>query len=230
MKALSFATSLLALFLVAVCLPGHVDAGETQTPEAQAKDDGSRVAELEKEVAALKKKLAELEARLAKLEKGASTAEVTATKNFEEAMVQLDISDAEKSAIRDSILKCKKSMVETLEVPTAGGRIPAEEVIDCLVKMQDQEAGAAEEFQKLILFLSTEKVPGDEKKRSYVQAIEDYKKLNRETIAKILSPSDRKRLDACHADWSEFELGEDDPFTQLYLARVNKTARKKDPK
>ncbi|KAA0217660.1 hypothetical protein EDM80_03000 [bacterium] len=230
MKALSLATSLLAFSLVAVCPPGRVYAGETDAPSTQPRDDASRVAELEKEVAALKKKLAELEARLAKLEKGASPAEVTATKNFEEAMVQLDISDAEKSAIRDSILKCKKAMVETLEVPTAGGRIPAEEVIDCLVKMQDQEEGAAEEFQKLILFLSTEKVPGDEKKRSYLQALEESKKVNRETIAKILSPADRKRLDACHADWSEFELGEDDPFTQLYLARVNKTARKKDGK
>ena len=65
-------------------------------------------------------------------------------------------------------------------------------------------------------------VPGDEKGRTYVQVIEDHKKVMRTAIQKILSPADQQRLTAIHADWAEFELGEDDPWTELYVSRMTK--------
>lgn len=204
-------------------------AAPAKAQDAQPKgDSASRIAELEKEVAQLKKdkealikKLADIEKRLAKLEKGAA-GDVKQTKNFDEAMVQLDISEAEKSAIRDLIKKCKKAQVETLEVPTKDKRVMAEELIDVFIKMQDDPEKAQKEFQDLFTYLSTEKVPGDEKGRTYVQVIEAHKKVMRDGIQKILSTPDQQRLTAIHADWAEFELGEDDPFTILYISRLNK--------
>ncbi len=215
--------SLLSLALLACAAPS-VRAEEPATKG----DNATRIADLEKEVEQLKKdkealikKLSEIEKRLAKLEKG-GVGDIQPTKNFDEAMVQLDISEAEKSSIRDAIKKCKKAQVETLEVPTKDKRIMAEELIDVFIKMQDNPDKAQQELQQLFIFLSTEKVPGDEKNRTYVQVIEDHKKVMRAAIQKILSPSDQQRLTACHADWSELELGEDDPFTILYIARMNK--------
>ncbi len=217
--------SLLSLALLACAAPSI----RAEDPPATKGDNATRIADLEKEVEQLKKdkealikRLADFEKRLAKLEKGGGIGDIKATKNFDEAMVQLDISEAEKSAIRDAVKKCKKAQVETLEVPTKDKRIMAEELIDVFIKMQDSPDKAQQELQQLFIFLSTEKVPGDEKNRTYVQVIEDHKKVMRAAIQKILSPADQQRLTACHGDWSEFELGEDDPFTILYIARMNK--------
>lgn len=217
--------SLLSLALLACAAPRAL----AEDPPTTKGDSSSRIADLEKEVEQLKKdketlqkKLAEIEKRLAKLEKGGGIGDIKPTKNFDEAMVQLDISDAEKETVRDAIKKCKKAQVETLEVPTKDKRVMAEELIDVFIKMQDNPDKAQQELQELFIFLSTEKVPGDEKNRTYVQVIEAHKKVMREAIQKILSPADQQRLTACHADWSELELGEDDPFTILYISRMNK--------
>lgn len=217
--------SLLSLALLACAAP----AVRAEDPPATKGDNTTRTAELEKEVEQLKKdkealikRLADFEKRLAKLEKGGNLADMKPTKNFDEAMVQLDISEAEKESVRDAVLKCKKAQVETLEVPTKDKRVLAEELIDTFIKMQDNPDKAEGEIQKLFIFMSTEKVPGDEKGRTYVQVIEDHKKVMRAAIQKVLSPGDQQRLTAIHADWAEFELGEDDPFTILYIARMNK--------
>lgn len=209
--------SLLSLALLACAAP----SARADEPTTKG-DSATRIEELEKEVAQLKKTLAELEKRLAKLEKGGNLADLKQTKNFDEAMVQLDISEAEKQSVRDAVLKCKKAQVETLEVPTKDKRNLAEELIDTFIKAQDNPDKAEGEIQKLFIFMSTEKVPGDEKNRTYVQVIEDHKKVMRAAIQKVLSPTDQQRLTIIHADWAEFELGEDDPFTILYIARMNK--------
>jgi chromosome segregation ATPase len=195
------------------------DVSELEKEVANLKEE---VAALKKEKEATAKKLADLEKRLAKLEKGGSLADIKATKNFDEAMAQLEISEAEKEAVRDAVLKCKKAQVETLEVPTKDKRILAEELIDAFIKAQGDPEKAQEDLQKLFIFMTTEKVPGDEKNRTYVQVIEEHKKVMRTSIQKILSPADQQRLTACHADWAELELGDDDPFGKLYVARMSK--------
>lgn len=209
--------SLLSLALLACAAP----SARADEPATKG-DSATRIEELEKEVAQLKKTIAELEKRLAKLEKGGGLADMKPTKNFDEAIVQLDISDAEKEAVRDAVKKCKKAQLETLDVPTKDKRIMSEELIDAFIKAQDDAEKAQAELQKIFIFLSTEKVPGDEKGRTYVQVIEDHKKVMRTAIQKILSPADQQRLTAIHADWAEFELGEDDPWTELYVSRMTK--------
>jgi len=238
MRTIALSGAFIAFGLMAPCAPLIVSAGDTAQAQAETaeppKDPSARISDLEKQLeelqkdkAALIKKLADLEARLSKLEKaGGAPLDIKATKNFEEAMVQLDISDAEKDAIRESVKKCKKAMIETMQVPTKDGRIVAEELIDAFIKSQSDNEDAAAEIQRVFLFMSSEKVPGDEKKRTYVQIVEEHKKLNRQAISKILNPADQRRLDACHADWADFELGEDDPFTELYLARLSKMGKK----
>lgn len=209
--------SLLSLALLACAAP----SARADEPATKG-DSATRIEELEKEVAQLKKTIADLEKRLAKLEKGGGLADMKPTKNFDEAIVQLDISDAEKEAVRDAVKKCKKAQLETLDVPTKDKRIMSEELIDAFIKAQDDAEKAQAELQKIFIFLSTEKVPGDEKGRTYVQVIEDHKKVMRTAIQKILSPADQQRLTAIHADWAEFELGEDDPWTELYVSRMTK--------
>ncbi|MCC6572979.1 MAG: hypothetical protein IT462_04225 [Planctomycetes bacterium] len=151
----------------------------------------------------------------------------TPTKNFADAMERLNISNAEKAAIRDEVKKTKKDMLELLEIPMHNGRVPAEEVIDTLIRIGAKEQGADERFGKLLLELSSEKVPGDPQGRSYVKAVEDLKKQNREAISRVLSPADQRKLDAAHKDWSEFEIGDDDPWGAIYLERLDKYNKEK---
>jgi hypothetical protein len=163
----------------------------------------------EEEIAALMaKKLAEEQAANAP------------TKDLSVALDRLDISDAEKEQIKQSILDTKKATLELLEVPTEDGRIFAEELIDTFIKIQngDEKEGA---IGALFLQLSTTKIPGDIEGRTYMQAAEALNARNKETISRILSPEDQKRLSAAHDKWQEFEV-EGDPFGALYLERMQK--------
>ncbi|MBE7492013.1 MAG: hypothetical protein HS108_09710 [Planctomycetes bacterium] len=163
---------------------------------------------------------AELDAYMDK--KAAEAAEANKpTKNLAEVLARLSISDAEKEQLRQSVLDCKKAQLELLETPTADGRVFAEELIDTFIKIQDGKATQAD-VTKLFLEIVATKVPGDPQGRTYVQIIEEHKQKNRDNITKLLSPDDQKKLTAAHADWSEFEVGDGDPWGALYLERMQK--------
>lgn len=167
----------------------------------------------------------ELDAYMAK--KAAEDAEANKeTKNLAEALGRLNISDAEKEAIRQSVIDCKKAQLELLETPTADGRIFAEELIDTFIKIQDGKATQAD-VGKLFMELVATKIPGDAQGRTYVQAIEEYKQKNKDSIGKLLTPEDQKKLSRAHPDWSEFEVGEGDPFGALYMERLQKYQKTK---
>lgn len=144
------------------------------------------------------------------------------TKNFDQAIARLSASEAEKQAVKDEILKSKKEILELLEVPTAEGRNFGEEVIDAFIASQMGAEGAQARLLNLFADLANTRVPGDADNRSYAQALEDIKKKNRQTIGRILSPDDQKKLDRAHADWTDFEGLEGDPFTDFYLQRLKK--------
>lgn len=163
---------------------------------------------------------AELDAYMEK--KAAEAAEANKpTKNLAEVMARLSISDAEREQIRQSIIDCKKAQLELLETPTADGRNFAEELIDVIIKSQDGKANQTD-VTKLFLEITSTKVPGDAQGRTYLQVIEEAKQRNRDAISKVLSPEDQKKLTNAHADWSEFEIGEGDPFGALYMERLQK--------
>jgi len=143
------------------------------------------------------------------------------TKNLKEVMDRLAISDAEKEQIRQSVIDCKKAQLELLETPTADGRIFAEELIDTFIKIQDGKATQAD-VGKLFMELVATKVPGDAQGRTYVQIIEEHKQKNKDNITKLLTPEDQAKLTKAHGDWSEFEVGEGDPFGALYMERMQK--------
>lgn len=167
----------------------------------------------------------ELDAYMAK--KAAEDAEANKeTKNLAEALARLNISDAEKEAIRQSVIDCKKAQLELLETPTTDGRIFAEELIDTFIKIQDGKATQAD-VGKLFMELVATKVPGDTQGRTYVQVIEEYKQKNKDSIGKLLTPEDQKKLSRAHPDWSEFEVGEGDPFGALYMERLQKYQKSK---
>ncbi|MBK9975677.1 MAG: hypothetical protein IPP14_12970 [Planctomycetes bacterium] len=167
----------------------------------------------------------ELDAYMTK--KAAEDAEANKeTKNLADALSRLNISDAEKEAIRQSVIDCKKAQLELLETPTADGRIFAEELIDTFIKIQDGKATQAD-VGKLFMELVATKVPGDVQGRTYVQAIEEYKQRNKDSIGKLLTPEDQKKLSRAHPDWSEFEVGEGDPFGALYMERMQKYQKSK---
>ncbi|MBX3459139.1 MAG: hypothetical protein KF696_04105 [Planctomycetes bacterium] len=233
-------------------LRARIDGGEGKAPmekrlaelEAQvAAEDGAalekRVAELDEQVKAARKEASEArteaqkaaagggavdEDRLAELaakKVAEEQANSTPTKDLSQALNRLNVSDAEKQLIRQEILDAKKGILETLEVPTAEGRNMADELVDMIIKVQHGKAQEGE-FIKLIADLQTAKLPGDARGRTYWQAIEDIKKANRENIGRILSPEDQKKLDAAHKDWSDFEVGDGDPWGPLYMERLQK--------
>ncbi|MCC6465872.1 MAG: hypothetical protein IT463_11080 [Planctomycetes bacterium] len=143
------------------------------------------------------------------------------TKALSEALERLGISDAEKDAVKQSILECKKEQLALLETPTAEGRVFADELIDAFIKTQAGEATQAD-IAKLFFEISKTPVAGDAQGRTYLQAIEQSKAKNKENISRVLTKEDQERLTRAHGDWSEFELGDEDPFTALYMERLDK--------
>lgn len=130
-------------------------------------------------------KIAELMAKKLAEEQAANAP----TKNLQQALDRLDVSQAEKDQIRQSIIDAKKQILEALEVPTEDGRVLAEELIDTFIN--------------------------------------GVKARNKEEIGRILSPEDQKKLTAAHEDWTDFEVGDDDPWGALYLERVQKLQKDK---
>lgn len=196
-------------------LEGQIDgvkkeAVEAAKVEAARSGAGSTTGMTKEELDAYMKKKAEEDAVLNQ-----------PTKDLKSAMDRLAISDAEKEQIRQSILDCKKAQLELLETPTADGRIFAEELIDTFIKIQDGKATQAD-VGKLFIELVATKVPGDPQGRTYVQIIEEHKQKNKDNIGKVLTPEDQAKLTRAHADWSEFEVGDGDPFGALYMERMQK--------
>lgn len=144
------------------------------------------------------------------------------TKNFKDAIARLNLSDADKQAVLDEIVKSKKEMLELLEVPTAEGRRFGEELIDTFIKAQMTGENQQAQIMNLFADLTNTKVPGDGQGRTYFQMIEDIKKRNRENIGRILKPEDQKKLDKAHGDWTDFEEIEGDPWTDVYMQRLKK--------
>ncbi len=199
---------------------------------------GADKAELEKRIAAMEEKVNHVEGKVdstnaevskVKEETAATKKEVadaknatTQTKDFNQAIARLDISDAEKQAIKDEIVKSKKEILELLEVPTADGRHFGEELIDTFISAQMTGENKQAEIMNLFADLTNTKVPGDAQGRTYVEMINEVKKRNRDNIGRILKPEDQKKLDAAHADWTDFEGIEGDPFGELYMVRLKK--------
>lgn len=184
-----------------------VEAGEIARDEAAKASMGSVDEE----------KLAELTAKKLAEEQAASAP----TKNLQEALNRLDVSEAEKDQVKQHILEAKAAILETLEVPTADGRNLAEELIDTILKVQNGKAEQTD-MNKIFLELSTTKVPGDLEGRTYLQVIEAHKVRNREQIGRILGKADQDKLTKAHADWTDFEIGEGDPWVGLYMERLEK--------
>lgn len=167
-------------------------------------------------------KIAELMAKKLAEEQAANAP----TKNLQQALDRLDVSQAEKEQIRQSIIDAKKQILEALEVPTEDGRVLAEELIDTFIKIQNGDAQMTD-VQALFGELATKKVPGDIQGRTYMEVINGVKAKNKEEIGRILSPEDQKKLTAAHEDWTDFEVGDDDPWGALYLERVQKYQKDK---
>lgn len=206
-------------------------------------DDGTPAPVAHAQLAALEAKLEELKAETTlavreELERGAARdeqriAEITArqiakeqaavapTKDLGEALQRLSISEAEKEQVRREITEAKRRILETLEIKTDDGRNFAVEIIDCMLEIQDGVAGQTE-LHKLFAELASTRIPGDLQNRTYVEAIEQIKQENRQSIERILSAEDQQKLSRAHSDWTDFELGDEDPWAALYIERLQK--------
>ncbi|MBZ0136498.1 MAG: hypothetical protein K8I27_09015 [Planctomycetes bacterium] len=148
------------------------------------------------------------------------------TKDLAQAMDRLEISDAEKEQLKQYIIDAKTQILETLEVPTEDGRVFAEELIDGFIKVQNGEAKETD-IHALFLELGSKKIPGDINGRSYMEAINDIKALNKEDISRMLSEKDQKKLTTAHPDWTDFDVEEGDPWGALYMERLQKQQAEK---
>ena len=201
-------------------LEKRVAAVETRVEKAKAEaiDEAKKNSAASGNGAVDEAKIAELAAKRLAEEQAANAP----TKKFDEAINRLNISEAEKEAIKQEIVKSKKEILELLEVPTADGRRFGEELVDAVIKAQMGNEGGQANLMNLFADLTNTKLPGDMNGRSYAQALEDIKKRNRETVGRVLTPDDQRKLDRAHSDWTDFEVGEQDPFMALYLQRLKK--------
>ena len=149
------------------------------------------------------------------------------TKDLAAAMDRLQISQAEKDQIKQHIIDSKQQILETLEVPTEDGRVFAEELLDTFIKIQNGD-GKMTDVHALFIELSSKKIPGDIEGRTYAQAIDAVKARNKEDIGRILSPADQEKLTAAHEDWTDFDIGEGDPWGALYMERLQKAQAEKE--
>ncbi|MCB9932621.1 MAG: hypothetical protein H6841_04275 [Planctomycetes bacterium] len=221
-------------------LEGRVDEAGKPDPELAAKVDalGKKVEGLKDEaveaarVEAAKAAGGEMdEAKIAELMAKKLAEEQAAnapTKNLQQALDRLELSQGEKDQVREFIIDAKKQILETLEVPTEDGRVLAEELIDTFIKVQNGDAQMTD-VQVLFGELATKKIPGDVQGRTYLDAINAVKARNREDIGRMLSETDQKKLSAAHEDWTDFEVGEGDPWGELYMERIQKY-QKDNPK
>jgi hypothetical protein len=146
------------------------------------------------------------------------------TKDLAAALERLNISEAERDLIRNEVIDAKRAMLELLDTPTPDGRNLAHEILDSII-LASMGQGEPPNFAKLLGDLSRHNVPGDAEGRSYLEVMEAIKQRNREAIGRILTPEDQKKLDQAHNDWTEFEVGDDDPWGPLYLERFEKLFR-----
>jgi len=157
----------------------------------------------------------------------AEVAAAQPTKDFVQVLTRLSASEAEKEALKRSIVECKKLQLDLLQTPTEDGRVFAEEIVDAFIRVQDAVYTQAD-LTKLFVEIAGTKVPRDAQGRTYLQVIEEAKQKNRDRIGRLLSPQDQTRLSQAHADWSEFELGEADPWRDLFLQRFEEYERARD--
>ncbi|MCZ7605479.1 MAG: hypothetical protein M5U25_05275 [Planctomycetota bacterium] len=131
-------------------LETRVDAGGKPDPELAArvealgkkvenlKDEAVEAARMEAAKAASgemdEEKIAALMAKKLAEEQAANAP----TKNLQQALDRLDVSQAEKDQIRQSIIDAKQQILEALEVPTEDGRVLAEELIDTFIKIPER--------------------------------------------------------------------------------------------
>jgi hypothetical protein len=145
------------------------------------------------------------------------------TKDLAEALARLNISDAERDLIRHEVIDAKRAMLELLDTPTEDGRNLANEIIDMVIRAQSGEGEP--NFARVFGDLARYQVPGDAENRTYFEVMEDIKERNRENIGRILTPEDQRRLSMAQEDWTEFEVGEDDPWAALYMERLEELNR-----
>lgn len=211
-----------------------MEAQLTEIKSAGASDSDARIEALEKRITDMKQEVVEaavaeamkagagevdpekLAAALAK-EQAANAP----TKDLAQALERLQISQSEKELIRQHIIDAKSQILETLEIPSADGRVYAEELIDVFIKVSQGKATEAD-AHKLFGELMTKKVPGDIHDRTYMEAINAIKEENKGHIGRILSAEDQKKLTAAHGDWTDFEVGDGDPWGALYMERLQK--------
>lgn len=181
---------------------------EIETVKLEAANGGGDIDE---------EKVAELMAKRLAEEQAANAP----TKDLGQALDRLKISEGEKDQIRQHIIEAKKQILETLEVPDENGRVYAEELIDAFIKIQNGD-GKMTDVQTLFVELSTKKIPGDIEGRTYSEAIDAIKAVNKEDIGRILTEEDQKKLTSAHDDWTDFEVGDGDPWGELYMERLQK--------
>ncbi|MEZ5993796.1 MAG: hypothetical protein R3E76_15790 [Planctomycetota bacterium] len=186
---------------------------EIETVKLEAANGGGTVDE---------EKVAELMAKRLAEEQAANAP----TKDLGQALDRLKISEGEKDQIRQHIIDAKKQILETLEVPDENGRVYAEELIDAFIKIQNGD-GKMTDVQTLFVELSTKKIPGDIEGRTYAEAIDAIKAENKEDIGRILTEDDQKKLTNAHDDWTDFEVGDGDPWGELYMERLQKINEEK---
>lgn len=197
----------------------HVELAEIEAALARLKAETTQAVreEIQRGAEREEQRIAEVLARQVAKEQAANAP----TKNLGNALDRLAVSDAEKEQVRREITDAKRRILETLEIRTDDGRNLAVEIVDCVLEIQDGTAGQTA-LHKLFADMAGKRIPGDPQNRTYVEVINKIKQENRDSISRILSEDDQKKLSRAHEDWADFELGDDDPWAALYLERLER--------
>lgn len=213
------------------------------TPELTAKlaDEIAGLLELRGQGGAGAANAAEVEGRLrdieAKIDQASATAREAAgtaaeaketakqggaaqlNKKFGALAAELGLEGPQAEAVRKELLSGRQASIDLLKTPTASGRVFANELVDAFIDIGAKREGAELRLQKLFGELSTEKIPGQDK--TYMAASEDLKRSVNDRVTPMLDAEQKKKyMAAWGTDSTSVEFETDDPWTALYLERV----------
>jgi hypothetical protein len=159
----------------------------------------------------------ELEAQKARGEDGAKTPPGGEKKpSLAQFGALLDLDEGQRSAVQAAVVKGQEDLIALLRTPTAGGRVPLDELLDTLL-------GKPEEMQprmmEILTMLGTEKVPGGGE--TYGQRSENLKRSVSESFRRQFRAEQFKEYERMGQDPLEIQVP-DSPWIEVLRQAVER--------
>jgi hypothetical protein len=129
---------------------------------------------------------------------------------------ELDLEPGQRESVHRAVLHGQEGMIALLRTPTAGGRVPVDEILDAL--LGDQEK-ARPRMIEIFGMLATERVPGGE--GTYAERVEALKREAVDSFRREFTPEQFKSFEKSGQDPLEIQVP-DSPWIQVFQDAVRR--------